>query len=194
MVSLAGARDKLDTTIPLNIDVIAKTPTEPNATTIEIRFTLDDIALDQFTVPSVDTVTSTADLVTTGGGFANVRVGDDVSGTGIPVGAYILTKTDDNNLIMDQNATATGTITATFNSAKTVDATVYTLQVEHAINGQTMTAKTTYYQFDGTAVADADSDDDDEVTVSSASKTVNFSTQSIDLNAFLTNARQAQTN
>ncbi len=195
MVAVAGARPKLTTTTPLALNIVAKTATE-DGTKILVRYVIEDIDLDSFVV-SADTTTSDPNLVTTGDGFAAVRVGDEVSGAGIPVGAYVLSKTDDNNITLDQNATATASgVSITFNSTKTIDGTLYLIEVDNVLpaTGSTLTTTITYYSYDGSAVADADNDDDDEVTPSEASDTKVLGNRTHDLDAYLTAARQAATN
>lgn len=72
-------------------------------------------------VPLSSTTTgSTAVTTTTPNGFANVFPGSTVSGTGITVGTKVLSKTSSTAITLDQNATATGSVSLTFSPLNVV--------------------------------------------------------------------------
>lgn len=62
---------------------------------------------------SVGTTTTSTALTSTDAAFTAEDVGATITGTGIPGGTTIASVTDASNAVLSQNATATGTVTAT---------------------------------------------------------------------------------
>jgi hypothetical protein len=76
-------------------------------------YLLHDALGSSFTVGSVTTTSGSA-AVSSSAGFSNVLVGMMVTGTGIPVNTIVITKTDSSNLTLSNAATASGSVTLTF--------------------------------------------------------------------------------
>jgi hypothetical protein len=100
----------------VNFTTTAAAVVETDTSTSETKFWKDNLASTTpptFTVASVVTTNGSPTITVTNAGFANVVVGDGVSGTGIPASTTVLAKASDNSITLSANATAGGTITAT---------------------------------------------------------------------------------
>lgn len=193
-VALVGTRDKLDTTVALNVTVIATAPATVGSV-IKTRYQLENIVVPTFDITG-DTSSGTPDLTGPAGTFNNVRGGEVVSGTGIPVGAVVTAVAGDGSSVtLDQNATATGAgIVFTFDPG-TISMTVLEKDMNCVLQGQTLRLTETIYQFDGSKTKDTDSDGDDEPSVpADASGTQVLPVFTRNLNSFLNNARVPSTN
>lgn len=140
-----------------------------------------------FTVSSVATTNGSATLTTTGNGFANVKVGDSLSGTGIAGGATVSAKASNTSLTMSANATATGSITLTVDPPSGTP-TVLALKVVYSESGNILSFKPYLYVYDGSLAPGVNGSDANYTTVfelqSKDGKPMN-----VDLDAFLTNYR-----
>lgn len=102
-----------------------------------------------FTVTNCTTTTGSPTLTTTNS-FSDVRVGDPVSGTGIPVSTTVTAIASDNlSLTMSANATGSATIIATFNPGNIAAATMYALKINHVKSGSICNLQITLYTYDG---------------------------------------------
>lgn len=116
-ITLDGmSRPKLAQTNSISPALAVATAVEVDSTEesffIPIRLTATDPA--SFTVASVSVTSGSPTLTVSNAGFANVKVGDVISGTGIAVGSVVSAKNANNNsLTLDQNATQTTTATIT---------------------------------------------------------------------------------
>jgi len=110
--------------------------------------TLDQPALN---VADVTTVNADPTITTTNDGFALVEVGDLVAGTGIPVGAVVQSKTDNNTVILDQAATAAGTITGNFdpNGGNPIDLTIAAFDFNLVRSPKKLLLQIIYHDYDG---------------------------------------------
>lgn len=140
-----------------------------------------------FTVASVATTNGSPTLTTTSNGFANVKVGDVLSGTGIDVGATVTAKASNTSLTMSANATATNTITLTVDPPSGTP-TVLALKVVYSGGGNVLSIKPYIYLYDGSLAPGVDGSSANATTtyelVEKTGKAI-----SIDLDAFLTNYR-----
>lgn len=140
-----------------------------------------------FTVSSVATTNGSATITTTSNGFANVKVGDALSGTGIAVGATVSAKASNTSLTMSANATATGSITLTVDPPSGTP-TVLALKVVYSESGNILSFKPYLYVYDGSLAPGVNGSDANYTTVfelqSKDGKPMN-----VDLDAFLTNYR-----
>ncbi len=193
-VSLSLARPKSTTTNSVTFDISLGTPVEVDSTeeSIFLPFNLASTNPASFTVSSVTTTNSSATITTTGGGFANVKVGDVLSGTGIDVGATVASKTANNNSItMSAPATASGTITLTVDPPAGTP-TVFALKLVYGGTGSNVLSITpTLHLYDGSLAPGT--------VGTAANSTSNVKLQridskpiSIDIDAFLTAFRVAR--
>lgn len=180
------SRLKSVTTNALSLDILAGTPVETDAAeeSIFIPFNLSGVDQPTFQVSDVTTDGSTGNLSTINDGFANVKVGDGVSGTGIAVGSVVTTVTDSNNIVVDLNTTAAGTVTATIdpNNGVNIDPTLFGIKVRFTKSNANLTLTVTYHTYDGSL-------EDTVGTEGTATSTVTLGTAAVNLDAFLTGAR-----
>lgn len=189
-----GTRVKLNTTLPFTTDVAAETPVE-NANAIEIRVANPNYAPPAFNVTADITISDPNLVASVSGGFADVRVGDVLSNANITTGSgTVITKTDDDNITLDQNGTATAPGEVVAVTPGTIKATYYYLVLDHAFAASKVTITPTIYVFDGTKVMEGGSfDNDDNAMIVDASGNTQFANVTIDLDAFYTNARTPRT-
>lgn len=187
-----GTRQKASTTNTLNPPLVITNTINDASDLLETFIRYEDLAPNPatFTVASC-TVTSGSATVSKTSGFANVRVGDAVSGTGIPVGAKVLSKTDDSTITLSANATATGTPTLTF-TPPTMDATMLVVRKSFSMTGATLNMTLSVYKSDGTKSKDVNADGVDDVTVADLGDPVLSQVIPMDLDAWLTAIRVAR--
>lgn len=194
-ITLDGmSRPKSVTTNSLSTAIAAGTPTEVDTgqeESIFVPFNLGATDPASFTVASVTTTSGQPTITVTGGAFANVRVGDVLSGTGIPGGTTVSSKTANNNSItMSANATASGTITLTVDPPSGTP-TVFAIKVTFAKANSSIALVPQLFVYDGSLGS---------VTAASptnAARTIDLVDRaggsfSIDLDSFLTNFRVAR--
>jgi hypothetical protein len=117
------------------------------STFIPIR--LGSINPPTFTVANAVTTNGSATVTTTGNGFLYVRVGDPVAGTGIAGGSTVAAKASNNSITLSANATASGTVTLTFDPPA-VTPTVFAIKVLYRSSSANFTVVPIIYVFDGT--------------------------------------------
>lgn len=142
-----------------------------------------------FTVTSCTTTNASATVTTTGNGFLNVKVGDVVTGANI-ASSTVSVKTNNNSIILNQNANASGTATLTFDPPAIIP-TVYALRVRHLKTGSTFGLTVDLMTYDG-SLGGIDG------SVSNADKITNLIPADgqliqINIDSFLTNLRVPQT-
>ena len=198
-ISVNFDRPKLDTTTAVaeSLDVGTVTSIVGPPEAFEVRVFLDDIAIDPQTVAADPGISWAATTITgPGGTFNNVRPGDVVSSaTGFVSGQIVQTVSTDGTTVTTDVAADVDTNNEllTFTPG-TLDATVYYLRLEHAISGTTLRITPKISLFDGTLVEDGTTNDgSDDVTYDDGSIT-SLSPITINLDTYLTNARQARTN
>lgn len=189
-----GTRVKLNTSLPFTTDVAAETPVE-NGNKVEIRVANPNYAPPAFNVTADITISDPNLVASVSGGFADVEVGDVLSNANITTGSgTVITKTDDDNITLDQNGSATAageTVTVT---PGTIKATYYYVELDHSFAASKLTITPTIHVFDGTKVIEGGSfDNDDNAAISDASSSTTFANVTIDLDAFYTNARTPRT-
>lgn len=190
-VNLNGTRPKLTLTNALVADLADAATIASGVDGIDLPIRLTSTVLDTVTIADVDTVDTTTAISSVGGGFSGVKVGAVLSGNAnIPVGAVITSITDDNNAVIDLAATGTGTSSTDFDA--TADLTVAVLRVNLSLGGNTLTVRPLISKLNGSSVTDVSSGNDG-LTFADGTQ-VNLSAQTIDLDAFLTNAGVAKTN
>jgi len=183
-------RPKSVTTNSLSASVVVASVTEVDTGGEEsffIPITLGATDPASFTVASVTTTNSSPTITTTGGGFASVKVGDALSGTGITSRAVQSKSADNNTITMDGNASASGTITLTVDPPSGTPA-LAAIKVQLSKSGSSLTLVPTLYLYDGSlgSVTAASS--------SNAAKTIRLvgtlnEALTVDLDEFLTNFR-----
>jgi hypothetical protein len=185
-------RPKIVTTNTLSLVLSLGTPTEVDTAqeeSILIPFNLASQTPSPFTVPTCTTVLSSATVTTTGGGFSSVRVGDPVTGTGIAASSTVTSKTADNNTIVLNNvATAAGTVTLTFTPAAVAAPCVYAIRVLYTKFGASASPSFSLLIYDGTQGGAAP-------TTANATRTIPLTSSAgtpipaFDFDAFLNNLR-----
>ena len=145
-----------------------------------------------FTVTSCTTTNASATVTTTGNGFLNVKAGDVVTGTNIvsSPSTTVSAKTNNNSIILNQNANASGTATLTFDPPAIIP-TVYALRVRHLKAGSTFGLTVDLMTYGG-SLGGIDG------SVSNADKITNLIPADgqliqINIDSFLTNLRVPQT-
>lgn len=132
----AGAPQEVQGTESFFFPLVASAPITPQA----------------FTVAACGTTISSA-IVTTSGSFANVRVGDVVTGTGIAVDNAITVTavTSATQITISEPATATGaSVTLTF-TPPAITPTYYGIQLQHSSVGSVITIQSiVLHKYDGT--------------------------------------------
>lgn len=189
-LDLTVNRPKLAQTVTVEADLTVGTAVENDAEgSVFIPILNATIDPASFTVSSVST-TSASTTITSTSGFGSVRVGDSVSGTGIAGGSTVATKTSDSSLELSQAATATGTITATFDPPSVVTPALAAIKVTFTSSGATLVPSFTFYKYDGSLGATIPTDSN---ATSSVSLTPS-SSSAIDYDSFLTTLRSFRTN
>lgn len=191
-ISASLSRPKADQVVTVSTSIVDK-PVTVSGNKMLLRVVLEDVALPTFTVSSVTTANGSATVTASTGSFSNVRVGDTVSGTGIPGSTKVQTvNVAGSSMTLTAAATASGSITLTVNPG-TIDATLYIMELEHVISGSTVTVKPTLYTFDGKNVADTTGTGDDGVTTTKGTATT-LGQSVLNIDTFLSNARKPRTN
>lgn len=196
-ITISGTRPKLNQTLAYDINIVAKTPVE-DSNDIILNVVLSQVDIDPVDVTCDLDATTT--LTTTNAAFADVRVGDAVSGTGIDVNTTVTAIAEDNNSLTLSTA-ATATLvdeTITFDAGN-IDVTIYSIKLEHAVQSSTkgtpLNITPTIYLYDGTVAKEGDTDDDyDNAQLSDAVSNQAYNAKTVDIDAVLTNARKQRTN
>ncbi|MHC5610560.1 MAG: hypothetical protein ACYTXA_05960 [Nostoc sp.] len=191
-VTLELTRPKSVTVNPQNTGLSVGTVVETDTSSEESFFipvTLASIDPPSFTVTNCTTTNNNATVTTTGNGFASVNVGDPLSGTGIATSTTVSAKTDNNTITLSQNATASGTVTLTFDPPA-ITPTVYGLRVKHSRAGSTFGLTIDLMTYDGTLRGTVG-------TATNATKITNLVPNDglpmqINIDSFLTNLRVPQ--
>lgn len=179
------------------------TPTEVDTTeeeSIFIPFNLQSVDPASFTVASCTTTNASTTVTATGGVFntagghgKGVKVGDAVSGTGIAGGTTVATvATNGNSITLSQAATASGTVTLTFDPPSLSEVGVYALKIKHSKDANKSTSfqlDVTLYKYDGSLRGTAPTENN---ATSSSRLTPASGNLTIDLDAVLTNVRVAR--
>lgn len=188
MPSLALEIPKSVTTNTFNAALTAGTAVEVDTGLEESTFIpiqLGAINPGTFEVANSVTTNGSATVTTANNGFLHVRIGDPVTGTGISGGTTVAAKASNNSITLSANATASGTVTLTFDPPE-VTPTVFALKVVYQSSNSSFVVQPTIYVFDGTKAG--------TVTESDAIATYPLSTAdkrpiSIDFATYLTNLR-----
>lgn len=123
-------------------------------------------------------------------GFANVRVGDAVSGSGIGVGSVVTAKASSSSITVSIATTGAGTSATLTFTPPTYDASLAMIRLAITGSGSNLKITVRGLTFDGSASADANNDGVDGVTIADGTERFN-QVLSIDLNSFLTAMRVA---
>ena len=192
-VTLELTRPKATTTNPQNTDLTVGTVVEVDSASEESQFIpvrIGSIDPSSFTVAGCTTTSGSATVTTTANGFVNVRVGDPVTGTGIAASSTVATKTDNNTITLNNNATASGTnVTLTFDPTAFTP-TVYAIRVRYSKSGSVFGLSFDLMTYDGTLGSVT-------ATAANATKTISLLPSDglpmqINIDQFLTNARIPQ--
>lgn len=194
-VTLELTRPKSVATNTQNTDLSVGTVVEVDTGIEESQYIpvrIGSIDPPAFTVSGCVTTSSSTSVTTTAGGFARVRVGDVITGTGIPASTTVTAKGSDNNsLTLSQAATATGTgLTLTFDPPAFTP-TIYAIRIRYSKSGSAFGVALDFMTYDGTLGSTT-------ATASNATKTTTLLASDgqpilIDIDQFLTNARLDRT-
>ncbi|MBO3459941.1 hypothetical protein G7B40_040150 [Aetokthonos hydrillicola Thurmond2011] len=191
-ITLELTRPKLVTTNAANSAISVGTVVETDTSQEDSFFIPINLASTDppaFTVSSSTTTSGSNTVTTTNNGFSGVKVGDVVTGTGIAASTTVTAKTDNNTITLNNNATASGTVTLTFDPPA-VTPTLYALKVTHTKAGSVLGLNVTLYTYSGTLGGTAG-------TATNAAKTINLASTDgqpvqINMDTFLTNLRVPQ--
>lgn len=137
------------------------------------------------------TVTNASAVITKTNAFALVKVGDPVTGTGIPANTKVLTKTSDSSLTLTANATATGTPTLTF-TPPVFDANLFVVRKTLTMQGSNLLLNIKAWKSDGVVNKDVDANGADDTTVADYGEPILDQTVTLDLDKWLTSMRVAR--
>lgn len=191
MITLDALRPKAasNSAIALNLAAAAIIENDTlNSFFLPIKAT--GLNIPNFVVTGITTTASSDVLTTTGGGFANVKVGDTfAAAAGIATGS-VIAKTDDNNIRVSVTASASGTISLTFTpiGGGNVDITLIGIEVTliQAPDGK-ITVVLIGHTYDGSLQGTPG-------TGSNSSQKINLNQFNIDLDAILQTARIPRSN
>lgn len=190
-IALSGSRPKLAGAIALPVEILGKDPAPNNSDkTIEYRICVSGLNPPAFTVEDCST-TNDSPTVTTSNSFAWARVGDTVSGTGIPAETTIAAIVSDTEITLSEDATATGTVTLTIDPPA-YDATIMGLKIGLSASGANLSAEVGLYAYSG---ANSHGPNDDELpTDDESAAQIGVVGGTVNLDSFLTLARVPRTN
>lgn len=194
-ISIAGmTRPKSVLTNALTMPLVVSLTNNDGTDTSEVWIRRENTAPNPttFTVAadfSSGATTITADV---SGGFSNVRVGDEVAGTGIAVGSVVTAKASNDSITVNLATTGVGSARSLTFTPPTYDASLMAIQIVLTGGGGSLKATVKGYSFNGLNSADTDDDGTDNVTIAGGTEVFNQSI-TIDTNAFLNNARVAAT-
>lgn len=194
-ISFPVSRPKAAQTVTITPTFVFSNPVSDDPSdTVYYYGRYQNLQKDAIVVTGVTTTNTDATITTTGNKFANIGVGFAVTGTGIPAGTTVLSKTDNNSLELSANANASGTVNLTFTPV-TFNATVYGLEVSHTASGNTINVRIAAKAFDGTQALDLTDAGVDGVDFDATSGVSQGElTFSLNLDQFLTNAGVSRTN
>jgi hypothetical protein len=189
-INLDGlTRAKLDPTVSLSATVAVGTIVETDTVGEEsffIPINMGIIDPSAFAVAAV-TTTSGQNIVTTiNNGFANVSVADVIIADGIPVNSTVTAKTNDNSIVISSNATATATLSVSFDPPS-ITPTLLAIKIGVEKSGSAITLKPTIHNYNGSLRGSI-------ATALNSTKTIELTSAVIDLDSFLSNCRIARTN
>lgn len=187
-----GTRLKSTTTNSLTVSLLAPAPTLDDSGDSIIQYIqLENITPNPSSFTCASTTTTNLSTIISGANLTNVRVGDGITGTGIPGGTTIATKPNATTATLSQAATASGSVTVTITPAD-LDANLLAIKTDVTQSGSEITFSIKVYQADGTS-AKGTSADTSVYTDSGYSEVVaQRRTITMDLDTFLTNARVAK--
>ena len=181
-------RPKAEVLNTLNVTLAVGTPVETDTSGQKSVFF--PINITGQNPPSFDvadcTITNTSTTVTTSNSFSKVRVGDTVTGTGIPASTTVASIESETSLTLDQAATASGTETLTFDPEAIPAATLYGLNVKYEVKNSNLGLLFSLMTYDGSLGSTLG--DDSNATHVDALKT-SHEPISINLDTFLSTLR-----
>lgn len=197
-ISVSGAvRPKLNQTVTLPLSLVSKAIVEDDTgDAFRHRVCLASLIPDPFTLTGA-TWTTADGVVNLAVGISNLRVGDGITGTGIPANTYVLSIASPTQFTLSATPTVAGSNSTLNVTPPTFDATLMIVQTKFVAAASQLTVSHEVYLFDGTKAFDADRDGDDECVIADAlnfAKPLDRLPTSIDLDSYLTNARKAKTN
>jgi hypothetical protein len=150
-ITLELTRPKSVTTNAQNTALSIGTVVETDTSTEESFFIPVNLASTDppsFTVANSTTTSGSNQITTTNNSFQNVQVGDVCTGGGIAASTTVTAKANNNTITLNNNATASGTVTLTFDPPA-VTPTMYALKVSHTKAGSVFGLAITLYTYDG---------------------------------------------
>jgi len=192
-VSVAsGTRLKSTTTNALTVSLLAPAATLDDSGDSIIQYIqLENITPNPSSFTCATTTTTNESTSISGANLTNVRVGDGITGTGIPGGTTIATKPTATTATISQAATATGTPTVTITPAD-LDANLLAIKIDATQSGSEVTFAIKVYQSDGTSAKGTTTDTSVYTDSGYTEVVAQRRTITIDLDTFLTAARVAK--
>jgi len=192
-ITLGLVRPKTQTTNAQSTTLSVGSSTDTSTSTEESFFIpvqLSAVTPPTFTIPACTTTSSSETVTTsTANGFAEVYPGDGISGTGIPSGTTVASKTNSTTIVLSQAATASGTATLT-DTPPSITPTVYAIRVRHTAAGSVFGLLFDLFVYDGTLEGVAGSATNYARTVSLVP--VDGKQYQINIDSFLSNLRVPQ--
>lgn len=185
-----GTRPKSTTTNALTVSLLAPAGTlDDSGDNIIFYIQLEDLTPNPVSFTCASTTTTDTSVNISGANLTNVRVGDGITGTGIPGGATIATKPTATTATLSAAATATGSVTVTI-TPPVLAANLIAIKAAATQSGSELTLDIKVYVADGTTAKGTTVDTStyaDYTEVAAQRRTV-----VIDLDTFSTNARVAK--
>lgn len=122
-------------------------------------------------------------------GFANVRKGDRLTGTGITSGTRVLEKIDNSNIVVSFPTTSVAVNSPITFYPQVFNANLGAYKVSFSQSSSTLTCVFELYEADPTVIHDVDNDGNDDSTIEEYGKVKNKYTLHIDLDEYLTKGR-----
>lgn len=189
---VAGFRPKATQTNSLAPGLLVTLTNDNTNKRFDVKVQHEDVtpSPSSFTVASVATTSGNA-IITKSNGFANVRVGDTVSGTGIGSSAVVVSKQSNSQVTLSVNSTATGSVTVTF-TPPVFDANLFIVRHTVTMQGFSLQLNVKVYASNGTVNVDSDADGADNSTVADYGDPLLDQTVPLNLDTWLTNVRVAR--
>ena len=190
-LNLQGFRTKAIPQIPLNVEIVSSGTTYDDTTDTTVEYIqLENLAPVPATIPVATDVSTTLGNAIITGNFAeyDIRPGDQVSGSGIAIGSRVAAVINTTTLSLDQNCTATATVTDVVITPPTYSPNVFAITKDFSISGSTLNMRIKVKRSDGKINNDTTGDGIDNSTHLDYPVYIDQLIQ-VDLDRYLTNLR-----
>lgn len=164
-IAISPERDKLVTTLPSPVSVIAK-PIVENADNFEIAICADDLATTPVALSAVTFTTGSPTVTGIAEELADVKIGSIFTSAGttsdFAAGTYVTAKPSATTLTLSTNALQDQTDT-TASTQLTVDATLAIVRILISTSGSNIRIEPRVARFDGTKAFDSNGNGVDDV-------------------------------